>query len=107
MGFVSCCTWICTAGLTSVRSLSAGNTVHCIGPTSQTAFDLVRRLKAWQDTDFDSERNEMFMGVAQEFLRIVESGQTPSCTVQDGLSVMKVIDALRQSSQSGCAVALE
>jgi predicted dehydrogenase len=47
----------------------------------------------WQDTTYTLERNDMFMGVAQEFLDILDGKRSPSCTVEDGYQVMKLIEA--------------
>lgn len=55
----------------------------------------------WQATDFDCERNDMFMGVAREFLALLDGNATPTCTLADGLNVMRLIDAARQSHADG------
>jgi predicted dehydrogenase len=55
----------------------------------------------WVETPFACERNEMFMGVAREFLEILRGHQKPSCTVDDGLAVMRILEAMRTSSSEG------
>ncbi|HMK46242.1 MAG TPA: Gfo/Idh/MocA family oxidoreductase [Methanocella sp.] len=60
--------------------------------------------KEWKETQFSCERNEMFLGVAREFMEVIISGKRPSCTVDDGYQVMRLIDAMRDSSISGRAV---
>ena len=40
----------------------------------------------------------MFIGVAQEFLTCISENKQPSCTITDGINVLKVVEAARQSS---------
>lgn len=56
---------------------------------------------------FDCERNDMFLGVAKEFLEMLRTGRAPRCTLADGLEVMRVIEAVRTSSARGAAVTLD
>lgn len=60
----------------------------------------------WEEEKFTCERNEMFLGVAREFLRVLEGTTAPSCTSADGYAVMRVIEAMRQSSDTGQVVTL-
>jgi predicted dehydrogenase len=60
----------------------------------------------WSEEKFDCERNDMFVGVAREFLEVVGGGAPATCTVDDGVNVMRVIDAIRQSSAAGRTVAI-
>ena len=60
----------------------------------------------WQTTDFDGERNDMFMGVAREFLALLDGNATPTCTLADGLNVMRLIEAARQSQADGRRIVL-
>ncbi len=57
----------------------------------------------WREEAFDNDRNDMFMDVAREFLGVVDGAQ-PSCTIADGLRVMRTIEAVRESSDSGAVV---
>ncbi|HJP22109.1 MAG TPA: Gfo/Idh/MocA family oxidoreductase [Alphaproteobacteria bacterium] len=61
----------------------------------------------WQETLFDCQRNEMFVAVAREFLALLDGRGAPSCTIADGLNVMEVIEASRQSHAEGRMVKLE
>jgi predicted dehydrogenase len=61
----------------------------------------------WSETVYPFERNEMFMRAAREFLQMIDTGQSPSCSVEDGCAVLRVIEAMRQSSASGRVVPLE
>jgi predicted dehydrogenase len=57
----------------------------------------------WADTVYTGERNDMFVAAAAEFIQVL-SGREPSCTLDDGCHVLQVIEALRESSQSGSSV---
>lgn len=58
----------------------------------------------WQEKRFDFKRNDMFVNVAKEFLEILGGRKEMSCTLADGINVLKIIEACRQSSLKACAV---
>lgn len=58
----------------------------------------------WEAEHFTFERNEMFMAVAREYLDVVTRRVSPSCTLTDGIKVMELIEAIRDSSARGCTV---
>ncbi|MEW6304501.1 MAG: Gfo/Idh/MocA family oxidoreductase [Verrucomicrobiota bacterium] len=62
----------------------------------------------WQVEQFGCDRNDMFMGVAQEFLSLIR-GETKAytCGVQDGIYTLQIVDACRASAQTGQAVIFE
>lgn len=49
----------------------------------------------------DTERNEMFMVAAKEFLAMIEGKVEPSCTIVDGTNVMRLLGLARISHNSG------
>lgn len=60
-----------------------------------------------KDRNYDCQRNDMFVGAMREFLSLVSgTGLAPRCTLQDGLNVLKVLEAARRSSDEGRVVAL-
>jgi predicted dehydrogenase len=59
----------------------------------------------WEVETFDHDRNEMFVGVAEEFLKVLAGETTPSCTIDDGLQVLRLVEAARASSQQERMVA--
>lgn len=59
----------------------------------------------WTDTLFTGDRNDMFIAAAAEFLAVIE-GESPSCTIDDGCGVLEVVEALRQSSDTGRSIRL-
>ena len=48
--------------------------------------------------NFPEQRNDMFLGVATEFFSILEGGTAHTCTLIDGMNVMKIVEAIRQSN---------
>jgi predicted dehydrogenase len=59
----------------------------------------------WKVETFHVQRNDMFLEVAQEFLEM-SSGrrQDLTCTVADGLKVLDVVEACRESQRNGCEI---
>ena len=60
----------------------------------------------WDEKYFCCERNDMFLGVAEEFLRVIDGASVPTCTLQDGVQVLEVIEAARRSQSEGQKVSL-
>jgi predicted dehydrogenase len=61
----------------------------------------------WQTESFSIDRNDMFIGVAREFLNLVNgSSQDLTCTVVDGLKVLEVLEACRESQRTGREIVL-
>lgn len=58
----------------------------------------------WRDQDFTGERNDMFVGVAREFLAVLDGAPVETCAIQDGTDVLRVIEAMRESAASGRTV---
>lgn len=63
--------------------------------------------KTWDIQRFDCERNDMFLGVAREFLAMIGGNlEEKRCTIEDGIAALKIVDACRISSAEGRVVAL-
>lgn len=61
----------------------------------------------WDREEFHCERNDMFVGVATDFLSLVRGESNGvACSVTDGLRALEVVDACRRSSSTGAAVEL-
>lgn len=59
----------------------------------------------WQVESFAVERNDMFLAVAREFIGLITgSCNRLTCTLLDGLRVLEIIEACRQSQCSGCEI---
>lgn len=53
----------------------------------------------WEEQTYSYERNDMFVGVAREFLDILEGKKVAmTCAFEDGLDAMRVVEACRLSS---------
>ncbi|HEV7276275.1 MAG TPA: Gfo/Idh/MocA family oxidoreductase [Devosiaceae bacterium] len=62
--------------------------------------------QTWETEPFDCERNEMFMAVAREYLEVIARRARPSCTQEDGLRVMELVEAIRVSHAEGRTVTI-
>ena len=58
----------------------------------------------WETESFDCERNDMFVATAKEFLQVVDGAEPETCTIEDGVNVLQVIEAARKASAQGCSV---
>ena len=47
------------------------------------------------------ERNVMFLEQMKHFLAVARGEVEPSCTLEDGIRSMKLIDAIHESQQTG------
>lgn len=55
--------------------------------------------QTWQILEFNCERNDMFESLIKEFITIISSHDNlPKCGISDGVNVMRVIDAIRNST---------
>jgi predicted dehydrogenase len=52
----------------------------------------------WEIEEFAYDRNDMFVEVAKEFLNILSGGSAKTCTIEDGVQVLNLIEAARTSS---------
>jgi predicted dehydrogenase len=52
------------------------------------------------------ERNVMFMEQMKHFVKVVNGEVEPTCTLDDGVRVQRLVDAVHRSSAEGCVVAL-
>lgn len=62
--------------------------------------------QVWQEETFSCERNDMFVSVAREFLDVIAGAEPKKCTLEDGVRVMRIIEAIRTSSAEGRAIEL-
>ena len=60
----------------------------------------------WEEQNFNLERNDMFIDVAKEFIKVIDGNPINKCTIDEGIDVMHVIDACRISSDKGRAVTI-
>ncbi len=61
----------------------------------------------WDKHNFKCERNDMFMGVARDYIEMINGSlRDKCCTVEDGIAALKIVDACRLSSAEGRTVVL-
>lgn len=65
-------------------------------------------IEGWSEVhDFDCERNDMFVAVAKEFLDVLNGQPVETCTLEDGLAVLLLVEATRRSSSEQRAIFVE
>jgi predicted dehydrogenase len=64
--------------------------------------------KAWEAYPLPAEweRNVMFMEQTQHFVAVVRGEAQPSCSLEDGVRVMKLISAVNESQKTGRLISL-
>ena len=62
--------------------------------------------ETWETHDFECDRNDMFLAADSEFLDVLSGGRVKTCTIEDGVEVLSLIEAARKSSASGRIVEL-
>jgi len=63
--------------------------------------------KLWDRQPFEGERNDMFMGVARDYLDLINGRLLDRrCGVEDGVAALKIVDACRLSTAQGRSVTL-
>jgi predicted dehydrogenase len=81
-----------------IRATGLKGTLHWSFDPNRIRFS-DKMGQEWQDQSFTEERNDMFVNVAKEFLEIISKPKTVlTCTAQDGLNVLFLVEAMRQSS---------
>lgn len=54
----------------------------------------------WEMEEFSYDRNDMFVSVVEEFLKVLSGDTVQSCSIDDGVRTLQIIEAARQSSFS-------
>lgn len=54
----------------------------------------------WEYINYNCERNEMFSNVASEFISVLNGSPVKTCNLQDGINVMQIIEAIRESNDT-------
>lgn len=88
-----------------IRFVGTGGTLYWTAAPNELRIGRTG-AQEWQVETFHDERNDMFMGVAREFLDVLNGKPVTTCTIAEGAKVMSMIDAARQSSATGQEVRL-
>ncbi len=62
---------------------------------------------SWKKIPYACERNDMFVDVAKEFLHVIKGGKIKTCSIEDGVKVLQVIEAARRSHSIKSIVTLK
>ena len=89
----------------SIRFIGDDGTILWSEAPNQIAV-CVEAAENWREERFDCERNDMFMAVAQEYLAVLGGAPVGTCDIGDGLDVMTLLEAARQSHAEGRRMAL-
>ena len=55
----------------------------------------------WDEHNFNIDRNDMFVSLAKDFVDFIDYKKLPICNYNDGINVMRVIEAIRKSNSTG------
>jgi predicted dehydrogenase len=93
---------------------------HCleiVGTKGTICWDNADGAVRWWSTKTDGwititvpegfERNQLFLDEVRHFLKLVEGRTTTICTLEDGISALKIVLAAHRSAELGCRVLLE
>ena len=89
----------------SIRFVGEGGSCLWTESPNRIAFSR-EQTETWDETLFACERNDMFIGVAEEFLGVIDGEDASTCTIEDGVRVLDVIEAARRSHDKGQRVSL-
>jgi predicted dehydrogenase len=53
--------------------------------------------ETWESFEFECERNDMFLEADREFLEVLEGSPVKTCTIEDGVRVLSLIEKARKS----------
>lgn len=81
----------------SVTVVGEGGTLQCLFDPNSLRYSS-RSAGPWETMSIPCERNDMFLGVAREFIEILQHPTEPSCTIDDGVEVLRCVEAVRRSS---------
>ena len=90
----------------SIRFIGDGGTILWSEAPNQIAI-CVEAGENWAEERFECERNDMFVGVAEEYLAVLNGAPVSTCGIDDGLGVMALLEAARQSHDTGRRIILD
>ncbi len=88
-----------------IRMVGEAGTIFWSADPNRIAIGTQMEQK-WQNIDYHCERNDMFVGVAREFVGLLENDRLQdkkdlTCSLEDGVKVMQIIEAARRSEAEG------
>jgi predicted dehydrogenase len=88
-----------------IRFVGDGGTIAWSAEPNRIAVGKTAE-QSWNCKDFECQRNDMFVAVAEDFIGVMEGKTAPKCTIADGVNVLRVIEAARQASREGRPVTI-
>jgi predicted dehydrogenase len=89
----------------SVSVVGERGTLKCLFDPNELRFSSDAEGN-WEVDSFACERNDMFVALAREFLDVLCGQQAPSCTVHDGVQVLRCVEAARKATREERTVRL-
>lgn len=90
----------------SITFVGEKGTIRWSADPNQVAVG--RAMSGWEEVErFDCERNDMFVGVARDFLAVLAGAPPSLCTLEDGVKVLRIVEAARKSSSERRTVRLD
>jgi predicted dehydrogenase len=89
-----------------IRLVGAGGTLFWSADPNQLSIGCSARPD-WDKITYTCERNDMFVAVAREFLATLDGAPVTTCTLDDGVRVLEVVEAARAASRERRTVAIE
>ena len=91
----------------SCTVIGEAGTLRWIGPTG-TVDVFEAGANAWRElASMPSARDDSYLSEWRHLLSCVETGASPSITGEDGLAVLRVVEAARRSASTGARVPLD
>lgn len=81
----------------SIRFIGENGSIFWTADPNRIRFSK-QSSQIWEDFNFDCLRNDMFINIAKDFLNVMNNKMNISCSVNDGINVLKIIEAARKSS---------
>lgn len=88
----------------TIQMIGSEGAVYWSEAKNQLCVTRVNQLE--EIFDFSEERNHMFIGVARDFDRLIKGESIDSCSWNDGVRVLRVVEAIRESTQMNTPVSL-
>ena len=88
-----------------IRFVGADGTLLWSADPNRTAIGHTLS-QTWHTETHLCERNDMFVALAREFVGVLGGAPVRTCTIEDGVKVLQVIEAARKASASRCSVAV-
>lgn len=63
--------------------------------------------KIWDATEYKKDPTHMYVNEAEHFIDVLEGDASPKCTVNDGVDVMSIIRAARESNETKSVVEIQ